>query len=137
MRFRHPWIKHPVRRSSLQSARGMTIVELMIVLTIIAGIMGIVGFFVFGALDDAGRKTADAQIRNIQAVLDSYYVTNRQYPTSLQDLTQGPSPAMREVPVDPWGNEYVYRRISNREYELFSMGPDEIEGTDLDVRVDR
>ena len=47
---------------ALSNMKGMTIVELMIVLTIIASIMGVVGFYVFGTLDKANVQEARIEI---------------------------------------------------------------------------
>jgi general secretion pathway protein G len=120
---------------SLAEAKGMTIVELMIVLTIIASIMGVVGFFVFGALDRASTQEARIEINQLGNMVDAYYLSSspRQLPDSLQDLAEGPQPLTEEVPMDPWGNDYVYKKQSNREFEIYSAGPDGTEGTEDDV----
>ena len=117
---------------------GMTIVELMIVLTIIASIMGVVGFYVFGALDQASIQEARIEINQLQNLVNSYYLSSspRKFPDSLQDMTEGASPLTKEIPKDPWGNPYIYKKMSNREFEIFSMGPDGSEGGEDDVRAD-
>ncbi len=124
-------------RRTLANTRGMTIVELMIVLTIIASIMGVVGFTVFGAIDRANVKEAQIEISNLTQMVDTYFITNdpRQFPGSLEDLTKGPSPLTKKVPADPWGNPYVYKITSNREFEIYSVGADGIDGNDDDVRA--
>lgn len=121
-----------------QSQVGMTIVELMIVLTIIASIMGVVGFFVFGALDKASIQESRIEINQLQNLVNSYYLSSspRKFPDSLEDMTEGASPLTKEIPKDPWGNNYVYKKISNREFEIYSMGPDGQEGNEDDVRAD-
>ena len=57
-------------------------------------------------------------------------------PESLEDLTEGDQPLTKEIPTDPWGNPYVYRKIDETEFEIFSVGPDGVEGTDDDVRLE-
>lgn len=123
-------------RLTLANARGMTIVELMIVLTIIASIMGVVGFAVFGAVDRANVKEAQIEIGSLTQMVESYYLTTEpsQFPNTLDDLTTGPSPLTKQVPKDPWGNPYIYKKTSNREFEIFSVGADGIEGSEDDVR---
>ena len=114
---------------ALQSTRGMTLVEIMIVLTIMASIMTVVGFFAVGALDRAKVRRAETQIGQIAQWLDAYYIDHDEYPESLEDLTQPPSGLAeytQEVPLDPWKNDYQYSRISDDEYEIFSMGSDEV-----------
>lgn len=119
----------------IASSNGMTIVELMIVLTIIASIMGVVGFFVFGALDTASNKEAKIEIAQLSNMVDAYYLaaSPRKLPDSLEDLTKGPAPLTEEVPKDPWGNDYIFKKSSNREYEIYSAGADGQEGTEDDV----
>ncbi|MEZ4461867.1 MAG: type II secretion system protein GspG [bacterium] len=120
----------------LAEQRGMTIVELMIVLTIIASIMGVVGVYVFGALDKANIQEAKIQINKLSGQVEQYYLSSspRQFPNSLEDLAAGPTPIVKKVDKDPWGNDFIYKKISNREFEIYSMGPDGSEGTEDDVR---
>ena len=133
-------IPHPFRRGRhelLLSNRGMTLIEIMIVVTIMASIMGVVGVFVVGYLDRANIKEAEIEIGKLRGLVDSYYVMSspRALPNDLQELAEGPAPLTQSVPADPWGTPYVYRKVSNREYEIFSAGPDAAEGTEDDVRV--
>ena len=67
------------------------------------------------------------------------------YPRSLQDLIQQPSNARNwhgpyldppVLPVDPWGNPYIYYYPGKHNpsgYDLLSIGPDGKEGTDDDI----
>ncbi|MFU8804938.1 MAG: type II secretion system protein GspG [Bradymonadaceae bacterium] len=114
---------------------GMTLVEIMIVITIMASIMGVVGFFVFGALDQANAKTAGLEIGQLEGLVNTYYLmsTPRRLPDRLEELTTGPSPLTKEVPLDPWGNEYVYIKHSNRDFTIFSPGADGIPNTEDDI----
>ena len=129
-----------MKKTSLQRVlaeqRGMTIVELMIVLTIIASIMGVVGVYVFGALDKANIQEAKIQINKLSGQVEQYYLSSspRQFPNNLEDLAAGPTPIVKKVDKDPWGNDFIYKKISNREFEIYSMGPDGSEGTEDDVR---
>lgn len=122
-------------RRALVEAKGMTIVELMIVLTIIASIMGVVGFFVFGALDRANISEARIEIGQLSNMCDAYYLSSspKKLPDSLQDLAEGPAPLTEKVPQDPWGNDYIYKKEGNRKFTIYSAGPDGSEGTEDDV----
>lgn len=119
----------------IRSERGMTLVEIMIVITIMASVAGVVGYFVFGALDTANERTAQMEIGQLSQMVETYYMTNTpsQLPDSLEQLTEGHSPLTEEVPTDPWGNDYVYNRHGERDFEIFSPGADGVEGTELDV----
>ncbi len=122
----------------MKNTVGMTLVEIMIVITIMAGVMGVVGFFVFGALDGANEKLAETEIRQLEGVVNTFYLMSspNRLPNSLDELTEGPRPLLEDPAVDPWGNPYIYVRHSNREFEIFSAGADGIEGTEDDVRID-
>lgn len=116
--------------------KGMTLVEVLIVLTIMASIMGMVGFFVAGALDNAAIKEASAEVKTLSNAVDTYSTMNqRKVPDSLEELTKGPAPLIKKIPKDPWGNEYVYRKTGGRNFEIFSMGIDGKEDTEDDVKA--
>ena len=125
-------------RRALADARGMTIVELMIVLTIIASIMGVVGFFVFGALDNAAIQEARIEIGQLSNMCDAYYLSSspKKLPDSLEQLAEGPAPLTEKVPKDPWGADYVYKKEGPRKFEIYSAGPDGQEGTEDDVHAE-
>ncbi len=119
----------------LGNTRGMTIVELMIVLTIIASIMGVVGFFAFGAINTAGTKEAQIEIKQLSNMVETYYLASspRSLPGSLEDLAEGANKLTEEVPKDPWGGDYIYTKKGNRDFTIHSAGPDGIEGNEDDV----
>lgn len=114
--------------------RGMTLVEIMIVVTIMASIMGVVGFFVFGALDEANKKEARIEIGQLSQMVESYYLTTdpHKLPDQLEDLNDKNLVKGGEIPTDPWGNEYSYRK-DGRDFEIISAGPDGQEGTEDDI----
>lgn len=123
-------------RATLRNQRGMTLVEIMIVLTIMASIMGIAGVFVVGALERAKVKEAETQVGQYANFVEEFYVYTGDWPDSLGQLSDPPSgvaPFVEEVKDDPWGNEYQYRTGGNRGYELCSNGPDGSSGGDDDI----
>lgn len=122
-------------RQAIGTQRGMTIVELMIVMTIIASIMGVIAFNVFGVVDQAEIGNTKTEIQMMSQMVDTYYLSSspRQLPNSLEDLTTGPTKLANKINKDPWGNDYIFKKISNREYEIISAGPDGSEGTDDDI----
>ncbi|RDV38556.1 prepilin-type N-terminal cleavage/methylation domain-containing protein [Bradymonadaceae bacterium TMQ3] len=124
--------------ASIKSARGMTLVEIMIVITIMASIMGVVGVFVFGAIDRANEREATIEIQQLSQLVNTFYLTTspNRLPNELNELTQGAAPLTKEVSNDPWGNPYVYVKSGNRDFEIFSVGPDGSEGTEDDVRAE-
>lgn len=100
--------------------RGITLIEMLVVVTIIALFVGLVGVNIFGQADKAKVTAAKAQIQNFTNALGLYKLEVGQYPpTSMglealrQNLANSPrwaGPYMpQEVPLDPWGNPYLYK----------------------------
>lgn len=120
---------------------GFTLVEMLVVITIIGLVMGLVGPRVLNYLSDSKVKTARIQIQGFSAALDLYYLDNGRYPTSTEGLgalTQkpdggatwnGPYLKSNSVPNDPWGRPYVYKSPGQHgAYDIVSLGPDGREG---------
>ena len=131
------------RRAVVRAAeRGMTLVEIMVVVVIIALVAGVVGVSVFGVLGGAQNKTAWTQMKNLQDTLDVYKLNNRKYPSTaegLQALTQskgGTEPLLKNVPKDPWGNDYIYvypGQQNSGGVDLMSYGQDGVSGNGDDI----
>jgi general secretion pathway protein G len=121
---------------------GFTLVEMLVVLTIISLIVGLVGPRVLNYLGESKVKTAKLQIENFGSALDLFYLDTGRYPTGsegLEALTQRPSdvsvwngPYIKgtRIPNDPWGNRYQYRAAAEHlpPYEIISLGSDGREG---------
>ncbi len=122
--------------AKLKRPHGMTLVEIMIVVTIMASVAGVVGFFVFGALDRANIRTAQMEVGQLEQMVETYYMTENELPDNLNQLTEGNQPITEDVPEDPWGNDYIYDRHGAQDFEIYSAGPDGVTGTDEDVHAD-
>ncbi len=87
-------------------------------------------------LERANAQEAELQIRSLQNQVDQYFLhaSPRQLPDGLQDLVS--AHIAQQVPVDPWGTPYIYRKKSATDYEVFSAGPDKKAGTLDDVHVE-
>jgi len=120
---------------------GFTLIELLVVIVILGILVGIVGVRIMGEPEKAKRTKAQVQIANIETALKLYKLDNGYYPTTEQGLqalveppTVGQLPkAWREggylekgkVPMDPWGNEYVYLSPGiHGDLDLISYGAD-------------
>ena len=124
--------------------RAFTLVEMLLVVTIIGILAALVIPRIAGTSDRARKTAARADINGgIKSALGAYEVDVGFYPKSLQDLLQQPSnvrnwhgPYLEKVPLDPWGNAYIYYypgKHSAAGYDLLSIGPDLKEGTDDDI----
>lgn len=131
---------------------GFSLIELMIVLVILGLIAGIVGPQAMKYLGKGKSQSAKVQIENISAALDMYRLEVGSYPNSSQGLKaliaspsgargwNGPYLKKGEVPLDPWNNEYQYKRpgSSGQPYDLVSLGADATaggEGEDADISL--
>jgi general secretion pathway protein G len=108
---------------------GFTLVELMVVIAIIAILATIVGFNVFGALDDANKAQAQTQIKNFETALTAYRLKFNSFPSSSEGLNALITNEKginflraNEIPLDPWGTAYVYQSESSREFKIISYG---------------
>jgi len=128
-------------RSRRKRERGFTLVEILVVITIIALIMSLVGPRVLNYLTESKVKAARIQIQSFSSALDLLYLDAGRYPTSAEGLTalvkptngiqgwNGPYLKGGSVPNDPWGKAYVYRAPAERgAYEIISYGADGQEG---------
>ena len=115
---------------------GMTLIEIMIVVTIMAAIMSVVGWFVIGQSDKANRELAGTQLKNLKGAVQAYRVYYHKYPDSFEDLVNTPdgTKLIEEVPTDPWGGEYRLER-SGKTVTMSSVGPDETPNSDDDIIV--
>ncbi|KJC50870.1 type II secretion system major pseudopilin GspG [Bradyrhizobium sp. LTSP857] len=136
--------KHPSSRRSRRRAdrgeAGFTLVEMLVVITIIGMIMALVGPRVLNYLSESKAKAAKIQIESFSSALDLYYLDLGRYPTSNEGLTgltrsnnqagwNGPYLRGGLVPNDPWGHVYVYRAPgASAPYEIISLGSDGQEG---------
>jgi general secretion pathway protein G len=128
------------RRRRRRAQAGFTLVEILVVITIIGLIMALVGPRVLNYLSESKAKAAKIQIESFASALDLYYLDLGRYPTTnegLAALTQGNNapgwngPYLRGgvVPSDPWGHSYVYRSPGQRApYDIVSLGSDGQEG---------
>ena len=122
---------------------GFTLVELMVVISIIAVLAAIVGYNVLSSVDDGNIAAAKAQMKQFETALVSYKLKFKKFPESLEGLVNPPEgdPILnsKSVPVDPWGTPYQYQLESSRKYVIICLGADGAPGgtdVDSDIRSD-
>jgi general secretion pathway protein G len=127
------------RRGS--SRRGFTLIEILVVITVIGLLAALVGPRILGRVSEAKSATGKAQLEMLSVALDNYRLDNGSYPTTEQGLaalqekpTRDPAPLnwrgpylKRNIPADPWGRPYVYRSPGEHDpggNDLSSLGKD-------------
>lgn len=99
-----------IRKAARASARGMTLIEIMIVITILGMVAAAVAVAVIPALKDAQIKQAKMDIQTIANAADLYYNKHSRYPGTDEGIAALKSEKMlTKVPLDPWKQPYTYR----------------------------
>ncbi|ETW93801.1 MAG: general secretion pathway protein G [Candidatus Entotheonella factor] len=125
---------------------GFTLIEVMVVIIILGLLAAIVMPRLVGQTDKARYEQAKIQMRILEDALKRYKLENGRFPTTgqgLQALVQKPAtpPIPRnwpnggyldkpEVPLDPWGNDFIYVSPGQHgpDYDMSSLGADGLEG---------
>jgi general secretion pathway protein G len=121
--------------------QGFTLVEMLVVITIIGLIMGLIGPRVLNYLSESKVKAARIQLQSFASALDLFYLDAGRYPSTAEGLDalvhqtpgvavwNGPYLKGGNVPSDPWNHAYVYRAPGEHgPYDIVSYGSDGQEG---------
>ncbi|NMB74566.1 MAG: type II secretion system major pseudopilin GspG [Myxococcales bacterium] len=132
-------LRHFLKRAG--SARGMTLIEIMVVVAIL-GIMATTITVVYVRyLESSKVDGTKIQMDNIQQALDAYKIQYGSYPTTEQGLQELVNKkVMPKLPKDKWDKEFEYIRSSSSSYTLKSFGADSApggEGNDADLTVEQ
>ncbi|MEW5850852.1 MAG: type II secretion system major pseudopilin GspG [Myxococcota bacterium] len=130
------------RKHRRRVARGMTLIEIMVVITLLGLIAAAVGVSAMGVMTDGQRSAARTQAMELAKAVDTYKVMFGRYPSTSEGLAvltasrSGGAPILERVPRDPWGGPYEYvipgARNASR-FDVRSKGPDGQEGGGDDV----
>jgi general secretion pathway protein G len=137
------------RRAVPQGEAGLTLIEMLIVLVIIAVVAGLITVNVIGRPDEAKASTTRGNISSISGALKMYRLDNGDYPTTEQGLkalvekpASPPVPSnwsqggyLSAPPLDAWGRPYEYKSEGGA-FTIRSLGKDAKpggEGVDADI----
>lgn len=122
--------------------RGMTLLEIMIVIAILGMLAGVIVVAVMNQFENAKISATRLKIGNLKQAVQTYYTTVGSYPTqsegfrALMSPPDGYKPMLDNEPKDEWGNAFMYfnpPKKGRAPFEVVSKGPDGQEGTDDDI----
>jgi len=134
-------------RSRLQSEKGLTLVELTMVVILIGVMSAVLASGIFSQGEGAKARLNESKMQKLKSSLASYRLQYNKYPNKLQNLVTGGgekgalfTPFATEDDInDIWGFPYIYKsENSGRSFSLLSYGSDGVsggEGADSDVTV--
>ena len=122
-------------------ASGFTLIEIMVVVVILGVLGALIVPNIVGRPDEARATAARSDIQQIGNALDLYRMDNGHYPSTDQGLEAlvdkpagypeprrwNPDGYLKRVPVDPWGEPYLYEQPGTqnpRSFDLWSLGAD-------------
>jgi general secretion pathway protein G len=124
------------------TARGFTLIEIMVVVVIIGLLAAMITPSIIGQLDRAEVNRAKQDIRSIETALNIYRLDNYTYPSTdegLEALVTNPGETsapnwqaggyLPNLPRDPWNRPYEYLSPGQHgAFDIFTLGADGQEG---------
>ena len=126
-------MENSVVRKRVRQA-GFTLIELMVVVAIIAILATTAGVYLLGATEDAEIAKAQSEIKALESAVIAYRLKNRKLPDSLEQVAEFMRP--QRIPMDPWGNNYVYTKEGPRKFKIVSYGPEGTPGSASALSID-
>jgi general secretion pathway protein G len=121
--------------NSISNVRGMTLLEIMVVIAIIGILSSAIGVSVVTYMEKAKVDATKAQLRQVANAVELYAVEN-DWPTDLREVLDVKMIKEKQL-TDPWKQDLIYSypasRGNDNRYDLCSKGADKVEGNDDDV----
>ncbi len=132
--------KHRAPPRNRAKAKGMTLIELVVVIVLIGLVLAVVGGKVVNNKKLAEARLAVTSLNSLAAQIDQYKSDVGSYPDNLEQLTTPPSNAPGWLGPysdakglkDPWQNPIEYRHPGDNDapFQLVSLGADGKSGGD-------
>jgi general secretion pathway protein G len=130
----------------MRNRDGFTLIEIMLVITIIGILAAVVIPRLTGRGEEARVNATKLQVENVCSALDSFELDTGRYPTTDEGLNalrveptnikkwKGPY-LKKDITNDAWGHLYIYRcpGVHSKDYDLMSCGFDGVEGGSDDI----
>jgi len=139
------------RRLARRGQEGMTLIEIMVVLTLLGLVMTVLAANFFGMAETQKVTAAGLQMETLKSRLDAYKYEYGKYPTASEGLNALVNPPPKRngmtpgkfldnevILTDPWGTPLAYyspARDGAHPFEIVCLGSDGLpggEGTDAD-----
>ena len=129
-------------------ATGFTLIELLLVLVILSILAAVVVPKFTGGTEKARKARAQTDLTTIDGAIDRFELDTGRFPSNEEGLAvlaqqQPPAgvkewngPYLKQVPLDPWGNPYLYRnpgQYNAKGVDLASFGANGQEGGGDDI----
>ena len=118
------------RKTERRRRSGITLIEMLVVITIIALFSAVAYQRLTPALDEGRKTAASAQIDSLLAASQLHNIEHGRFPSQQEGIEVLRPYLQKDIPLDPWNNPYVYRFPGRRgpEPEILSYGADGAEG---------
>lgn len=128
-------MKKDERRNSKKA--GFTLVELLLVVTILGVLASIAVMNLGGTSEEARIKATQSDIATIQGAVSTYEIRTGKYPSSIDDLAKemdGQKGLLdASALTDKWGTKYSFKNEGGGYFEIRSAGPDTAMNTADDI----
>lgn len=124
-----------MNRKSRRTARGFSLLELMLVLVIIGALMAMAAVNLIGQGEKAKIKTTTTSMQTISGVLKQYQLEHSAYPQTIEVLVTGKYLEAKSL-NDSFNSQFYYKTPGRAQgYDLISAGPDKQLGTADDIDI--
>ncbi len=130
------------QKGEVKMKRGFTLIELMIVISVMAILIGISLPYFKGMQDEGNSAKAAGELRTLATAIESFYIHNGEYPveseavnitydwqTDTDSLTDATPTIVLTALNDPFDSAQEYSYLTSeasgsKYYVVFSVGPD-------------